>query len=71
MKDKVFGQWMKARRTERGMSLREIEVRTGIWNTALSYMELQGKSPTLSNFVRICEALGADPCEVLAELRAQ
>lgn len=62
----TFGRWMLHRRVELNVSLRKLEKLTGIGNTTLSYIERQGQSPKLTDFVKICEGLNADCCEVLA-----
>ena len=65
----TFGRWMRIRRVEINMSLRKLEKITGIGNTTLSYIERQGDSPKLSDFIKICDGLLVDPCEVLSDLK--
>lgn len=67
----LFGQWMAQTRADKGVTLRELEARTGIGNTSLSYIEKHAKDVPLFTFVAIVKALGASPQNVMRKLLAE
>ncbi|MBI3316891.1 MAG: helix-turn-helix transcriptional regulator [Candidatus Omnitrophica bacterium] len=52
-------------RLQKGITQEELSRRTGISQANLSKIEKEKQDPTLSTFLKICEALGIRPAEVL------
>lgn len=56
---------LKAIREGKGLSQLELSLVSGISQTAISQMETGKKSPTLTTFLRLCDALEISPESVL------
>lgn len=51
---------LKELRLKKNMSLRELEIRSGVSKTQLNSIELNEKEPTITTLVRIAKALDVD-----------
>lgn len=70
--EQTFGQWLKARRVERGLTLRDVERITGgaISNAALSQIETgKTENPGFTTVVTLAAALGLDTRELIHRAR--
>lgn len=54
------GPMLQTKRKMRGLSLRQIEIRTGIKNTSVNNIELNKNGARLSSLVLIADALGLE-----------
>lgn len=66
----IFGDWVKAKRKEQGITLKELDALTGVSYGAISDWERGRRTPHRETAVRIATALGADPHEALEALMA-
>lgn len=55
--------WMKEKRKESGLTIRDLERLTGRSNTIYSKMENNRRTIEITEFVRYCQSIGADPIE--------
>ena len=60
MKPDEIGGLLRRRRTQAGMSVRELATRSGVAAAALSAVERGESSPTLATLHRVLKALGTD-----------
>ena len=63
-----FARWASTRRKELGMSMYAVGKMTGLHPTAIAKIERNAQDVKLTTFVKICEALNANPARVLVEL---
>ena len=63
--NKIIGSMIREIRTTRKMSLRDLEERTGISNSALSNYETGKRAVDVVQLDKICKALDADMIELL------
>ena len=61
----AFGQRLRKRRTERGISQDELADRTGIHPTAIGRLERGLREPRLKTILRLAEGLGLQPGKLL------
>jgi predicted RNase H-like HicB family nuclease/DNA-binding Xre family transcriptional regulator len=59
---------LKILRAERGLTLRELEERTGISKDSISEIERGLRQPRASTVVKLAEGLGVDPAELLQRI---
>jgi transcriptional regulator with XRE-family HTH domain len=60
-----FGERLRARRQAAGLSQEGLAYVSGMHRTEISLLERGARDPRLSTVVRLAEALGADPAELL------
>ena len=48
-----------------GKSLRAVSIAAGMGAGYLHSILIDGKDPTLDNFLRVCDVIGSDPCAIL------
>ncbi|MGI8774472.1 MAG: helix-turn-helix domain-containing protein [Actinomycetota bacterium] len=65
----VFGERVRARRHELGLSQEEVAERAGMHFTYVGSVERGERNISLVNIVRLAAALGVDPGELLRGLR--
>ncbi|MEQ5807918.1 helix-turn-helix transcriptional regulator [Alteromonas sp. NFXS44] len=53
--------WLKARREEQSLSLREVSERWGRHHSILGKIEQARRKIELVEFIELCEIIGADP----------
>lgn len=53
-----------------GLSQRSVAESLGLFQTAVSRWELGATVPNVVQFAEFCEAVDADPCEILASVMA-
>lgn len=66
----TFGNWVKLKRKERGITLKELDTLTGVSYGAISDWERGRRTPHRDTAAQIATALGADPREALEALIA-
>lgn len=62
----VFGQRVRARRTELGLSQEALARRAGLHRTYVGSLERGERNVALLNIVRLGKALGVDPGSLIA-----
>jgi transcriptional regulator with XRE-family HTH domain len=65
-----FGDWVKLKRKEQGITLKELDALTGVSYGAISDWERGRRTPHRDTAVRVAEALRSDPREALEALMA-
>ncbi|QPG07006.1 helix-turn-helix transcriptional regulator [Salinimonas marina] len=60
--------WLKARREEQSLSLREVSERWGRHHSILGKIEQARRKIELVEFIELCEIIGADPHDGLSLL---
>lgn len=69
--NKIIGKFLKTRREEMGLSQLKLSKMTGIHRTSIICWE-QGKyTPPLLKLLTLCQALYADPIELIEELEGE
>lgn len=71
---RAFGRALRRERDASGLSVREIERRSGIpFRTLYAYENAENDGGiTLKKLIALCEVIGCDPCDLLAEaMRAE
>ncbi|MCY3778985.1 MAG: helix-turn-helix transcriptional regulator [Chloroflexi bacterium] len=63
--DKSFGEALRKRRQQLGLSQEELNFRTGVHRTFISEIERGVKSPTLHTVAALAEALGIKPSDLM------
>lgn len=63
-----FGSALRAARIEAGITQEALAERSGLDRTYVSGAERGTRNPTLVTLVRLCEALGISPAELLAAM---
>lgn len=58
-----LGELIKELRERKKLSLSQFSKKTGLSKSSLSYIENNKNSPTIENFIKICEALDIEPDE--------
>ncbi len=66
----TFGDWVKLKRKEQGITLKELDALTGVSYGAISDWERGRRTPHRDTAVRVAEALHSDPREALEALMA-
>jgi transcriptional regulator with XRE-family HTH domain len=61
----AFGDRVRARRTGLGLSQEKLAERAGLHRTYAGHIERGTVTPTLDTIVRLAEALGCDPAELV------
>lgn len=56
-----IGSKIKALRKERGLTQTELAKRSGLAQSAISYIETEGKKPNITTISQLAEALGVSP----------
>jgi transcriptional regulator with XRE-family HTH domain len=62
----AFGRAMREFRVARGLSQEELGYDSGLHRTYIGGIERGERNPSLTNILRIAEALGVPPSELLA-----
>lgn len=65
-----FGDWVKLKRKQQGITLKELDALTGVSYGAISDWERGRRTPHRDTAVRVAEALHGDPREALEALMA-
>ena len=63
-----FGLIFRRLRTERGLTIQSVATATGMNPKYIGTMESGGNVPSIDSLVRLSNALGVDPPEVLREM---
>ena len=63
---KAFGAHLRKMRQDRGLTLEQLEEKTGIDSKQISRLERGERSPTLTTIFYIAKGLGVKPKELLA-----
>ena len=63
-----FGPYLRKLRTERGLSLRELERLSGVNDSDIHKIETEGQDCRLDSFIRLCAALGVPWGMILDDL---
>ena len=66
-----FGERLRAKRTDRGWTLKKLAGRSEIHWTYLGQVERGQRNVSLHTIVRLAEALGIDPGALVVGLRVQ
>lgn len=61
-----FGAYVRQVRTNKGMTMLEVEVTTGISEGSISKIENGKKNPALTTIVKLAKGLSVPPSELLA-----
>lgn len=64
-------KWLKAKREEKGLSLRDASQLVGRHHSVLGKMEQERRKIDLIEFVQYCETLGLDPKEGIEIIQDQ
>jgi transcriptional regulator with XRE-family HTH domain len=64
----MFGKVLKEAREAAGLTQEKLAFRAGLDRTYISLMERGLRSPTLDVLLRLCEALGILPSELMKQL---
>lgn len=67
---RLFGRYVRERRTAGGITLRELAERSGVSIAAIRSLETGGANPSLSTVIQVIEALGTTIDRALAAVRA-
>lgn len=62
--------WLKTKRTEQNMTMRQLAERLDVHHSWIGRVELGERRLDIMEYIRICAALDADPCEGLTILAA-
>ncbi|MDP9071877.1 MAG: helix-turn-helix transcriptional regulator [Actinomycetota bacterium] len=65
----LFGQRVRARRLSLGLSQELLAERSGLHRTYIGSLERGERNVALLNIVRLADALGTDPAELVAGLK--
>lgn len=66
---KAFGDRVRTRRTDLGLSQEALAEQSGLHRTYISSLELGGRNVSLANILRLAAALDLDPGELIGGLR--
>jgi transcriptional regulator with XRE-family HTH domain len=67
---RLFGHYVRERRTAGGITLRELADKSGVSIAAIRSLETGGANPSLSTVIQVIEALGTTIDRALAAVRA-
>lgn len=60
---RIIREWLKSKREEKGLSLRQVGELVGRHHSVIGKMEQDRRKIDLVEFVEYCKALEIDPCE--------
>jgi len=66
-----FGAWLRGTRERLGIDLETMSLRSGVDRSSINRIEREVSQPTLCTAVRLCEALGVGPHELVWSLQGR